>query len=359
VELTDFEERLADTPDFQRLRKIRQLATANLVYPGANHSRFEHSLGTLHLASRIAEKLPLDKDEAEKLRLYALLHDIGHIAFSHEAERVTTKHLGTHEEIGTKKMLSGEMGEILLERLSRKEITRLGKSAHSEAITSDIGADRMDYLKRDAYYTGVAYGMVDEQRIISKMFLEKGALGVEYGALEASESLLVARFMMFSTVYLHHTVRIASAMLERALSVAIEDGLDPKLLLGKGDGEALALLAQYRRAREYSKSIEERKLYKQAYSLSPPQFKESEIPKLEAELSSLAGCDILIDSPASFVKLSGFLVRTHAGKRQEISKISELVRSLKSAEESRKKALVLAPAQFREKAEKECARFYS
>ncbi|MDD5337293.1 MAG: HD domain-containing protein, partial [Candidatus ainarchaeum sp.] len=358
VELTDFEERIVDTSDFQRLRRIRQLATANLVYPGANHSRFEHSLGTLHLASRIAEKLSLDEG-AEKLRLYALLHDIGHIAFSHEAERITSKHLGTHEEIGAKKMLSGELADILLERLSRKEIAGLDNSVHAEAITSDIGADRMDYLKRDAYYTGVAYGMVDEQRIIGKMFFEKGALGVEYGALEAAESLLVARFMMFSTVYFHHTVRIASAMLARSLSMAIGNGLDPKLLLEKGDAEVLALLAQDKQAGKYSKAIEERKLYKQVYSLSPSQFKESEVPKLEAELSSLAGCDILIDVPDSFFKLSGFLVRTHSGKKEEISKISELVRSLKSTEESRKKALILAPAQFREKAEKECARFFS
>lgn len=360
IELDEFEARVIDSMDFQRLRRIRQLATAYLVYPGANHTRFEHSLGTLRLASLICRKLEIEEEEARKIRLYALLHDLGHISFSHEAESVTGKFLGSHEKIGMEKMLSGELGDLLFEDFSKAELAGLGRSAYSKIITSDIGADRMDYLKRDAHYTGVAYGIIDEERIIGKMHFGRGEPLVEEGALEASESLLIARFMMFSTVYLHHTVRIASAMLARSLETAIEEeGLDPKTLLSLGDSEALLLLSKKKKAGKYAQAIMDRNLYKQVYALSPSKISEKDKGKTEAELSALAGCDIIIDIPPAFFKLSGFSVRMHSGKMEEIGKISELVRALKFAEESRKKALVLAPEKCREKSEEVCRKYFS
>lgn len=358
LELTELEARLIDCSDFQRLRGIRQLAVAHLVYPGANHTRFEHSLGTLHLASLISEKIDATQEDNLKIRLCALLHDLGHIAFSHESERVTRELLGTHEEIGVEKMLSGKMGEILSENFGKKEILRLEKSPHAQIISSDIGADRMDYLKRDAHYTGVAYGIIDGERIIHKMHFSGGELWVEAGALEAAESLLIARFMMFSTVYLHHTVRIASAMLSKSLELAIDGGMSPKILLSLGDSEAISLLSSKKKAGFYAKSLFERNLYKQVYAFNPSLLDEKNKKNAEQELSSLAGCDILIDLPLAFSKPSGFKVKMHDGNLEEIGKISELVRALKSAEESRKKALVLAPEKFREKTQKSCKKYF-
>lgn len=360
IELDELESRIIDTPDFQRLRKIRQLATAYLVYPGANHTRFEHSLGTLHLASQIARKLGLEKDAEQKVRLHALLHDLGHVAFSHEAERITSGYIGSHEKIGKEKIMKGEVGDIISENFDRKEIANFESSAHAKIISSDIGADRMDYLKRDAHYTGVAYGVIDEERIIGKMYSGNGELGVEEGALEASESLLVARFMMFSTVYLHHTVRIASAMLERAVSVAIEEeNFDPEQFLENGDAEVLSLLSKGRKPGIYANALAGRRLYKQVYSLRARELEGKNAGKMEKELSSLAQCDVIIDVAPDFFKLSGFSVKMHDGKRQEIGRISELVRALKLAEESRKKALVLAPAENREKTQKICSDYFS
>ena len=359
IELTELERSIVDTADFQRLRRIRQLATAHLVYPGANHTRFEHSLGTLHLASRMAAQIGADSEGAAKVRLYALLHDLGHICFSHEAERATAAHIGTHEQVGRKKMLSGEIGDLISENFRKGEIADFERSPYARLITSDIGADRMDYLKRDAHYTGVAYGVIDEERIMNKLWFENNELGVEEGALEASESLLVARFMMFSTVYLHHTVRIASAMLARSLEIAIgQEGFDAKKLLECGDAEAFDLLARMKKAGVYANALHERKLYKQVYSLdaSSEKLDAKKVAKLETELSSLAGCDILVDVPQGFFKLSGFSVKMHDGTKQEIGKISQLVQALKLAEASRKKILILAPAECREKAEKACSK---
>lgn len=353
------EKRIIDSPDFQRLRCIRQLATAHLVYPGANHTRFEHSLGTLHLASQISSRLGLGADLAAKVRLYALLHDIGHTAFSHEAERLTSRHLGAHEEIGRGKVMKGAIGDIVSENFDRREIADFGSSPHARIVSSDIGADRMDYLKRDAHYTGVAYGVIDAERIICKMRFERGELWVEEGALEASESLLVARFMMFSTVYLHHTVRIASAMLERAISLGLGGGMDPSLFLENGDQQMLALLSRDKRAAPYASALLERRLYKQACSLDPKSISGKGIGNLEAELSSHAGCDIIIDAAPNFFKLSGFKVGLHGGGKKDIREVSELVRSLAAAEESRKRVLVLAPAENREKAAKACAERFS
>ncbi len=359
IELDEIEGRIIDAPDFQRLRKIKQLATAHLVYPGANHTRFEHSLGTLHLASRICARLGLEKDISRKVRMHALLHDLGHIAFSHEAERVVSSYLGDHEEIGKNKSLRGPIGDIISENFRKKEISDFGKSPYAQIISSDIGADRMDYLKRDSYYTGVAYGMIDEDRIIGKMHFWKGGLEVEEGALEASESLLIARFMMFSTVYLHRTVRIASAMLERSLAMAIEkDGYDPEALLEKGDNEVLSELGRKKHAKEYVAALEQRRLYKEAHSVYASGIGAKGISRLEAELSALAKCDVLVDAAPNFFKLSGFMVRMDSGERREIGKISEIVRALKLAEESRKKVLVLAPEEYRHKVAKICSDYF-
>ncbi len=144
VQLTALEEKLLDSPAMQRLRGIRQLAMAYLVYPGANHARFEHSIGTLFLADRICRELGVPQEKAAKVRLAALLHDIGHVAFSHEAEAVLQEHIGNHEEVGKRLMLEGEIAEILGKEYSPKEIVSVYSSPLGEIITSDLGADRMD-----------------------------------------------------------------------------------------------------------------------------------------------------------------------------------------------------------------------
>ena len=141
IEFDALEERIIDTSSFQRLRRIKQMSVTNLVYPGANHSRFEHSIGTAHLSAVIARRLELGEEEIKKVKLYGLLHDIGHVAFSHEGEDVLKKYIGDHEEIGKKKILNGEIAEILSEILHDvKFVSGIFCKKHQEAILFDINA---------------------------------------------------------------------------------------------------------------------------------------------------------------------------------------------------------------------------
>ena len=340
VVLSSLEEKILDTPQMQRLRGIRQLAAAYLVYPGANHTRFEHSIGTLALSDRICRELGLSQEKTAKVRLAALLHDVGHVAFSHESEFVLQKHIGNHEEIGRKMILQGEIADALASSYSAKEISSLDSTPLGEIITSDIGADRMDYLLRDSHYTGVAYGVIDADRICSTLSLSSRGLVLQERGLEAAESLLVARFTMFSTVYLHKTVRIASRMLQQSISLAIGDGtLIPEDAKGMTDAAMLAVLTRSAKGGDFAMRLKERRLYKKAYSL-PLDAMKMKAESAESSLSGKCGCPVLIDVPKLSLEAS-IKVESEDGKQVPISSASELVASLQKMQRSRLEVLVM------------------
>ncbi len=339
IVLSELEESVLDSQQMQRLRGIRQLAMAHLVYPGANHTRFEHSIGTLALAGQICRELGLGKEKTEKVRLSALLHDVGHVCFSHEAEAVLESRLGSHEKIGAAMVARGELAEIVGRGFPPKEIAGLGRTSLGEIITSDIGADRMDYLLRDSHYTGVAYGVVDSDRIAISLGFSGNALYLQERGLEAAESLLVARFTMFSTVYLHKTVRIASRMLQQAISLALEDGeLCADEALSMGDAQMLQRLSEGNAGGKYAKRLQERRLFKRAYGLplSKLRLKASEAERL---LSEKCGCPVLLDVPRLSLGTE-LKVKTIRGLRS-ISECSELVESLQKMQKTRLEALVI------------------
>ena len=342
LEFDELEERIIDSENFQRLRRIRQMSVTNLVYPGANHTRFEHSLGTAHLSGMIARRIGLDEDTVRKVKIYGLLHDIGHTPFSHEGEDILRKHVGDHEKLGQMKILRGEIADIISENYRPKEILNIEKA---NIITSDIGSDRMDYLKRDAQNTGVAYGIIDIDRLVHTIEMENGQLCIEKGGLEAAEYLLVARFVMFSTVYLHKAVRIATAMLYRAIEETIADGYSPEEFAMLDDESAMAAMLDGRGGR-YAEALRNRKLFKEVCSLPKGNMKEAK--RLEKELKGEFGCDVIVDYPHAFSKPAEFLVKTGKGT-VPISKLSKLVQSLKKAEEERMRVLVLAQEKDAEK----------
>ncbi|MGV8176415.1 MAG: HD domain-containing protein [Candidatus Bilamarchaeaceae archaeon] len=349
IEFSETERRIIDTHEFQFLRGIKQMAFAYLVYPGSLHTRFEHSLGTLHLATRISRHLGVQKEDLELIRLHALLHDLGHLAFSHESERVLSAYLGDHERVGEMKAENSAIKDIISENLSVKDVKgifHLKEKAYERIIDSDLGADRMDYLLRDSRNTGVAYGIVDIDRLIHTLALDKKELALKEGGIEAAESLLIARFMMFSAVYLHDTARVASAMFRRAVSLSVETKeVQPKEFLYMNDWEALDLLKSHGISRDYALRLESRRLYKVAGAL--PSVSGDCVSKLEAELSDTCGCDIIIDEPVSAYKPISFKIN-YGGKSRNIDEVSELVASLKTTEEKRSRALVCCPAENRE-----------
>ncbi|MFA4668495.1 HD domain-containing protein [Pyrococcus kukulkanii] len=284
--------KLVETPEFQRLRGIKQLGLASLVYPGANHTRFEHSLGTWYLARRLSQELELPSDEAMLIQLAALLHDIGHGPFSHTLERIYREKLEFHDHMDVSRgIVEGKIemcespNEIpeILEELGFKpqEVGDLITGVYREKylrmiIHGDIDVDQLDYLTRDAHYTGVAHGIIDLERLLTVMKVINGELVIDEKGIEAVEGMLVARSLMYSRVYFHRTVKIAEGMLIRAVEYALDEGdlgefwkmTDDRLLVELED------LGGY--PSDIVKRIRQRKLFKAAVVIGPEDLTSEE-----------------------------------------------------------------------------------
>ena len=234
IRFTDVEREVLDAPAFQRLRRIKQLSGAHLVYPCAQHSRFEHSLGTMHIAGYAAETLLakgyLSKDSIQELRLAALLHDIGHGPFSHLFEEILdAKCKQSHEDLGKKIIMKTEISDTLKKNgYSSNGICKLsfGESKikfFNEIVVGALSADIMDYLPRDGLFTGAEYGKIDYHRLISSFEVVSNAhLAINRSALYSFESMLISRYEMFKAVYFHKTVRSAEVMLLHSMRLANE-----------------------------------------------------------------------------------------------------------------------------------------
>ncbi|MFA5106111.1 MAG: HD domain-containing protein [Candidatus Micrarchaeia archaeon] len=361
ISVSPIEERIIDTPEFQRLRYVKQLAFANLIYPGANHTRFEHSLGTMHLAGTYCESLKLRGGKSQLLRLAGLLHDVGHMAFSHESEIVLERYLGDHEKIGMEKIRTGEIGDIIKTQYTLPEFEKVFFGAGvGQAIHSDIGADRIDYIMRDGYYTGVGYGIVDHERVISQAkYDSKNGLRVAQGGLEATESLLISRFLMFSTVYYHKTVRIAAAMIRKAIkdSVAKKE-FDPRLAINMGDYDIMQELSKSSSGHIIS-DLKTRKLYKEAYSapIIDEVLTRQQAAKIEDEIFQKTGAEVIIDVPTVSYKKATLKVEMD-GKLTNMEKASALVKSLEQSEKRRLKMLAICHERDKEKIRRECERIF-
>lgn len=342
LQLEEFEVRLTDTPEIQRLRRIKQLGFTYLVYPGANHSRFEHSIGAMYLASRLAGNLRLDEHTQTLVRSCAILHDAGHGPFSHVSEGVIDT---SHEKLTYKLIKESQLGDILSEKFSIKEIITVisGKGPLGQIISGELDVDRMDYLLRDSYYTGVAYGVIDVERLIYNMKLDDGLLLKEKG-VQAAESMLLARYFMYPSVYQHHTTRIANSMFRRCLRKLLENGIINANEIYKYDDTDIisAARSQTGYIHEIMRRLDTRQLYKRVYSLKidetiPPQYifkLELKIKKIEEEIADELGtyhdC-ILLDIPEypSFHEMSTPV--SVNGDTVKLGDVSNLVRALKDA----------------------------
>ncbi|HJU79905.1 MAG TPA: HD domain-containing protein [Nitrososphaeraceae archaeon] len=243
IRFTDLERKIIDSSVFQRLRRIKQLAGAHLVYPAAQHSRFEHSLGTMHVAGLAGEHLfslgVIDKESIQELRVASLLHDIGHGPFSHlfeEALKVTNNK--NHETIGAEIICKTELNDILSGfGYSGKTISEIsfGNSKvkfKNEIISGSLSADLMDYLPRDGFFTGVEYGKVDYNRIINSFRVtDSESLALDISSFYSFESMIISRFEMFRAVYFHKTVRSAEVMLLHSILLSSKDLNLPSLSL--------------------------------------------------------------------------------------------------------------------------------
>lgn len=234
IRVHETELKIIDSPIFQRLRRIRQLSGAHFTYPSAQHSRFEHSLGVMHIAGQAASALKekgfLSADKIPEVRLAALLHDVGHGPFSHLFEEVLqAKKKTSHEEIGKKIILHSEIGDIISKNgFNKKLITKLafGYSKYrfvNEIISGSLSADMMDYLQRDGYFTGAEHAKIDHRRIIQSLDVYRKKLALDRSALYSFESMILSRYQMFKAVYFHKTVRSAEVMMLEAIKLADDE----------------------------------------------------------------------------------------------------------------------------------------
>lgn len=232
---------LLETPVVQRLRYVRQLGLAFLVYPGATHSRFEHALGAWHLAGvalrLLEERGALDGIDARAqqiVRAAALLHDVGHYPFSHALEEIGVTH---HEQVAYPLITSGPVATVLRDALGDSApeevfalITGRSTDALQGLISGSLDLDKIEYLKRDATMCGVPYGEIDVDRLLNSLVIVPSPerttrmVGVHEKGLSALESLLFAKYQMYRNVYWHHAVRSATAMYKRLVAVALDSG---------------------------------------------------------------------------------------------------------------------------------------
>lgn len=294
---------LVDTPELQRLYNIKQLGLAHLVFPGAHHTRLEHSLGTYAIAGRISDSLNLDRETSNILCCAALLHDIGHGPFSHTLESILRISLNIDHVDLTEKLIFGEynvyeddektfietktVNEIFdIYNVDKKLVTNMiqGNKTKpmflSQLINGAIDVDQLDYLLRDAYYTGVAYGLIDIERFLQTLEIYDDEIAVDRKGVGVIENILMARALMYSSVYFHKTVRIAELMLSK--SIEMIDDIQPFDFYKMTDAEFIIKLknmGDYQK--EIATRLKYRCLFKQAYTLTQHQIDKEKKPIIE------------------------------------------------------------------------------
>ncbi len=380
--------RLIDAPEFQRLRRIKQLGLGLYTYQGAEHSRFTHSLGAFHLMTRVCDRLRenhrLDSNDLVAARAAALLHDVGHGSFSHVMEKV----LGFHHEAWTVQVVLSKETEV--GRLLRSHSTELpakvsaiieGKfqpAALAQLVSSQLDVDRMDYLLRDSLMTGAKYGVYDLEWIINALAIDEAGDRIYVAArgLYAVEEYLQARYYMFRQVYFHRALRSAEAVLRSVLRRALqllESGIPiwyaphtafEKILrkqpltitehLEVDDADVLFHIKQWQRAddqilRDLSRRFIGRRLFK-ALDLDMPVSEREEFLSASRDAVARAGFEpeyYLIEDRASDVPYYNYYTVEGAEPKgliyvedsyarpriREISQVSQVVRGLQQGYE--------------------------
>jgi HD superfamily phosphohydrolase len=367
ITISQLEKEVIDTRVFQRLRRIRQLAGSEYVYPGANHTRFEHALGVMHLAGVLAGRITSRAKDIQVLRLAGLLHDVGHGPFSHTFEHLLARQGRNHEDLTTWLIQETELADILKDGgVNPKEmgLQAIGKRRKKnrpyfdQTIRSSIDVDKMDYIVRDSFHTGAEYGNVDIFRLIYTIEVFKGDLAVNVTALAALEAFLLARILSFKSVYFHRSSRAVQIMLADALELA-DDELafssfkTPDEYLELDDYSTWTRLKQCSASRPLMERLERRDFLSCVYSVeaivqespSLDLFTKDAVRKqFEAEIAAKAKVapeTVRIDSPLlpslpyrhssqlDPMEIPGFAIVRGRKIPVQIAEVSRVIRSMK------------------------------
>lgn len=412
IRVDGFFEDIIGRHEMQRLRGVKQLGDAHLVFPGANHTRFEHCLGAYHLAGRMADSLGLSEDDALTVRSAALLHDICHAPFSHTLESVMEEATGRdHMELAhdlitgrirtcrredddlfgdsdpISDILSGNGidPEVVCGLISNPETTALDMDQTSldggfdhfpskdylhQIIHGPVDCDQMDYLMRDSHYTGVTAGHIDLERLLDTMRVRNDRLCIARSGAPAAEGLMVARSLMYTSVYFHQTVRIINRMTVKAVGAS---GLDlSDIYLWDDSDLSSRLIAAGGPASDLMRRVRGRMVFKRACVLydvdeSTVQLllrytSAKERGKLEKELADRAGIDenyVCVEMPSARVLLSEVQIgKTDVsilnpdGRMVNLAKTSPIAKPLQSRDPFGWSAVIACPPEYREKVRK-------
>jgi HD superfamily phosphohydrolase len=373
VYITQEEKTIIDSYPVQRLHRLRQLAGAEYVYPGANHTRFEHSVGVMYLAGMVARNPNISQyvseGEAETVRVAALLHDVGHGPFSHVFEYLLNKELDkTHEDLTTWIIRKSELNDIVrragfnpqdVGRLAVGKLHKPKKAFLDQIMSSTVDVDKQDFIVRDTYHTGAEYGYIDIYRLVHMLDVLGENLAVEVGALSALESLLIARIESFKSIYFHRVGRAAQIMLATAMERANEElGFTrfktPEQYLAMDDYTVYAQLKNCAKSKKIIRDLENRRMLKCAYEktfyekdavISNIFSRESYRKQLQSEIAEEADVQteaVIIDVPTvpsvpyehsvltESMEIPVF-IKTQQGKKipQRLSEISRIFETLK------------------------------
>ncbi len=364
---------LLECPELQRLHNVIQLGLTKLVFPGANHTRLEHSIGTYGVANKMSIGLNLKDEERDLVMAAALLHDLGHPPFSHTLESILENQTGMDHMDITKEFIIGKRSieardtpliSDILEKydISPERVADLVKgkddtkkisdfSVHEnqkyfgdekylyQMIHGPLDADQLDYLLRDSHYTGALHGVIDIERLLQTMEIHNGDLVVSKGGIPAVEGMLVARGLMYSSVYLHKTARIAELMLAKAVDTLGKEGLEEVYLMT--DCELLSYMRQQGGfPAEMVELLKYRRLYKRCFSLEL-----NELDSLKVDIESLGTPDgirklekkiafqghisensVLVDIPHRELKLSEPRLNNTGVKVQDDGRLYDLTK---------------------------------
>jgi len=373
VYINEAEKEIIDSYPMQRLRRLRQLAGSEYVYPGANHTRFEHCVGVMFLAGKVMENPNLSRivsdEEADMVRMAGLLHDVGHGPFSHVFEHLLIRDLEkTHEDITSWIISDSEVGDKLsrlgystgdVAKLAVGKLHKPGKAYWDQIISSGVDVDKQDFIVRDTYHTGAEYGFIDVFRLIHALDVLGEDLAVELGALSALEAFMIARIESFKSIYFHRVGRAAQIMLALAMEKANEElGLTafktPEEYLQMDDYTVWSALKKCSKSKKIIEDLECRRMLKCAYErtfyekdamVSNIFGRESYRRQMQGEIAKEAGVEVdnvIIDVPTvpsvpyhhavlmESMEIPVF-TRSQSGEKQlqRLSEISKIFETLK------------------------------
>ncbi|MFC5279790.1 HD domain-containing protein [Halorubrum rubrum] len=377
IEIDGVAAALLDTPAVQRLRHVKQLGTVQLVYPSANHTRFEHSLGVYHLARQALDGLGIEGRQADRIEAAAMLHDVGHGPFSHNLESLTHRRTGKYHDDVAELLEGGEVGEVLREHdLDPARVAGVvaGEGKYAGLVSGELDVDRMDYLVRDAYHTGVPYGTIDTERFVRELTFVEGiggdaerasdadradgagspALVLDEGNVQTAESLLLARALMNPVVYTHHVARISKATLRRAAAGLLDATATTAAELRRmDDHDFLAAIRGCSATAELSRRYDERDLYKRAvwaeHGDVPERVHDADhatelaLEREIAEEADVAREDVILDVPPEPSMRESTARVTVNGEVRRLERQSPLVSALRVAQRNQWRLGVYAP----------------